>query len=136
MSQIQQSEIDGIRRRCWRRLSVGICLLSVVVGAVGCHREHYRRQADRDAYRLIEEKVNDPRWALPRVDISVDPRSRMFDPFDPDHEPMPVDDHLLGALQAGMPNCSGVALGLDRLLMCALELEDIDQVLGFSLGRV
>jgi lysyl-tRNA synthetase class 2 len=51
-------------------------------------------------------------------------------------QPMPVDDYLLGALQSGLPACSGVALGLDRLLMCALQLDDIDQVIGFSLGRV
>jgi len=51
-------------------------------------------------------------------------------------QPMPVDDYLIAALQAGLPPCSGVALGLDRLLLCALELDDIDQVIGFSLGRV
>lgn len=50
--------------------------------------------------------------------------------------PMPVDQALLGALQHGLPACSGVALGLDRVLMCSLGLDDIDQVLGFSLARV
>jgi len=51
-------------------------------------------------------------------------------------QPMPVDDYLIGALQSGLPACAGVALGLDRLLMAALQLDDIDQVIGFSLGRV
>jgi len=50
--------------------------------------------------------------------------------------PMPVDEALLGALEHGLPQCSGVALGLDRVLMCQLGLEDIDQVLTFSLARV
>jgi len=50
--------------------------------------------------------------------------------------PMPVDEALLGALQSGMPDCSGVALGLDRVLMCALGVEDIDEVLSFSLARI
>jgi lysyl-tRNA synthetase class 2 len=50
--------------------------------------------------------------------------------------PMPVDEALLGALHHGMPECSGVALGLDRVLMCALDLDDIDEVLSFSLARI
>ena len=50
-------------------------------------------------------------------------------------QPMRVDKALLDALGA-MPECSGVALGLDRVLMCALGLEDIDGVLNFSLPRV
>ena len=49
---------------------------------------------------------------------------------------IPVDEALLGALQHGIPDCSGVALGLDRVLMSALSLEDIDQVLSFSLARI
>lgn len=51
-------------------------------------------------------------------------------------QPMPVDDALLGALESGLPPCSGVALGLDRLLMCDLGLDDIDAVLNFSLSRL
>jgi len=44
---------------------------------------------------------------------------------------LPVDERLLAALQAGMPPCAGVALGVDRLLMVALGLERIDQVWAF-----
>ncbi|HLR87930.1 MAG TPA: EF-P lysine aminoacylase EpmA [Wenzhouxiangella sp.] len=45
---------------------------------------------------------------------------------------MPVDEHLLAALAAGMPECSGVALGVDRLLMLALGARAIDEVVSFA----
>lgn len=44
---------------------------------------------------------------------------------------MPTDERLLAALPA-MPPCSGVALGVDRLLMVLLGKKDIKQVLTFS----
>lgn len=47
-----------------------------------------------------------------------------------------VDKHFLSALESGLPDCSGVALGLDRLLMLSLDTDDIDQVLAFSLPRI
>ncbi|WP_246480539.1 EF-P lysine aminoacylase EpmA [Motiliproteus sediminis] len=47
----------------------------------------------------------------------------------------PSDPHLVAALRAGMPACAGVALGVDRLLMLALELDHIDQVLAFPIAR-
>ncbi len=48
---------------------------------------------------------------------------------------VPIDLSFLGALQHGLPECAGVALGLDRLLMLRLGVDDIDQVLSFSLQR-
>jgi lysyl-tRNA synthetase class 2 len=48
---------------------------------------------------------------------------------------IPVDRHLLAALEAGLPECSGVALGVDRLLMALLKLDRIDAVLAFSDDR-
>jgi len=66
--------------------------LLVLVAQTGCHRSFYRRQADTDANRLIQEKSLDPHWSLPNYTIEVDPRSRMFDPFSLDHLPMPTDD--------------------------------------------
>lgn len=45
------------------------------------------------------------------------------------------DLKFIAALQQGLPDCSGVALGLDRLLMLVLGCSDIDQVLSFSISR-
>jgi len=47
----------------------------------------------------------------------------------------PIDSRLVEALQHGLPECSGVALGVDRLLMCVLELDRIDAVLAFPQAR-
>lgn len=47
----------------------------------------------------------------------------------------PYDRPLVEALQSGMPDCAGVALGLDRLLMLTLGLTSIDQTLSFPADR-
>ncbi|MBC8212319.1 MAG: EF-P lysine aminoacylase GenX [Gammaproteobacteria bacterium] len=41
----------------------------------------------------------------------------------------PVDEDFLQALEQGLPDCAGVALGLDRLLMVLLELNAMSAVL-------
>jgi len=43
-----------------------------------------------------------------------------------------LDEHLLAALSAGLPDCAGVALGLDRLLMVLSGIDNIDNVIVFS----
>ncbi|MCA0937760.1 elongation factor P--(R)-beta-lysine ligase [Vibrio alginolyticus] len=45
--------------------------------------------------------------------------------------PQPIDYHLIAALESGLPDCAGVALGVDRLIMLALGCEHIDQVTAF-----
>jgi lysyl-tRNA synthetase class 2 len=47
----------------------------------------------------------------------------------------PIDMSLIGALEHGLPDCSGVALGVDRMLMSLLKLDHIDSVLAFSTDR-
>jgi lysyl-tRNA synthetase class 2 len=48
---------------------------------------------------------------------------------------MPVDELLLRAMDAGLPQCSGVALGIDRLMMLALQKQDISEVIAFSINN-
>ncbi|ACR67635.1 elongation factor P--(R)-beta-lysine ligase [Edwardsiella ictaluri] len=47
----------------------------------------------------------------------------------------PIDEHLLAALEHGMPDSSGVALGVDRLIMLALSAERLSEVIAFSVDR-
>ncbi len=48
---------------------------------------------------------------------------------------VPLDEAFLAALEAGLPDCAGVALGVDRLVMLAAGLSDIREVLAFDYGR-
>ncbi|HAI2374018.1 TPA: elongation factor P--(R)-beta-lysine ligase [Escherichia coli] len=47
----------------------------------------------------------------------------------------PIDQNLIDALKVGMPDCSGVALGVDRLVMLALGAETLAEVIAFSVDR-
>lgn len=50
-------------------------------------------------------------------------------------EAVPMDEHLLQALSAGLPDCAGIALGLERLQMVLGQHDHIDQVLSFNDAR-
>ncbi len=49
--------------------------------------------------------------------------------------PLPWDEHLIDALTHGLPDCSGVALGVDRLLMVLQGLDTLKQTLAFPIDR-
>lgn len=46
-----------------------------------------------------------------------------------------IDHHFLAALETGLPPCSGVALGFDRLLMIKAKTKRIDDVISFPANR-
>ena len=50
-------------------------------------------------------------------------------------ERVPLDERFLEALEAGLPACAGVAVGLDRLLMALSGATSIEQVMAFPVDR-
>lgn len=68
-------------------------LLLLPLLATGCKKpSFYRRQADADAYCMIDQKAAVLGEEPGDYRINIDPRSRMYDPNNPDCEPMPPDD--------------------------------------------
>jgi lysyl-tRNA synthetase class 2 len=47
----------------------------------------------------------------------------------------PIDYRFVDALQNGLPECSGVAVGIDRLLMLAMNKSTIAEVLTFTIDE-
>ena len=48
---------------------------------------------------------------------------------------MPIDERFLSALKHGIPDCAGVAMGIDRLCMLASGCESIAEVLSFAYDK-
>jgi len=49
---------------------------------------------------------------------------------------MPIDENLLAALEAGMPDCSGVAVGFDRVMVLAAGTGNISEAMTFGFDRI
>src|SRR5580658_565578 len=77
-----------LHRHALAAAAVGIALLV----ANGCSRNFWRSQADFDSLNLLEQKQFDTRWDIPRTTVDADPRSRFYDPYNLDFEPLPPDD--------------------------------------------
>lgn len=74
-------------------------------------------------------ELTDPQEQRRRFDADNELRRRSGKPE------IAMDEALIAALEEGLPECSGVALGLDRLLMLKLGVEDISDVLTFPFER-
>ena len=48
---------------------------------------------------------------------------------------LPYDRLFIEALKRGMPKCSGVAVGLDRLIMIALKKSSLEEVIAFPYNK-
>jgi len=51
-------------------------------------------------------------------------------------QPMPLDKRMIAALEHGLPDCAGVAVGIERLLMVLTGTNHINDVLAFDFSRV
>jgi len=72
-----------------------LCLIALAAslgGNAGCSRQHYRKKADQEVYSVLRQGNTDPRWKVNDYRITPDAASRMYDPYNPDREPMPTDD--------------------------------------------
>ena len=64
-----------------------------------------------------------------RFDMDIESRLRDGKPF------VGKDKKFIDAIEAGLPPCAGIAIGVDRLLMGMLGSASIDEVMSFSWPR-
>lgn len=74
-------------------------------------------------------ELNDPIEQRRRFENNIAKREAM------NLKPLPVDEFFLAALAHGLPDCAGVALGVDRLVMIATNAPMIHDILSFDIRR-
>ncbi|MGE0376653.1 MAG: EF-P lysine aminoacylase EpmA [Planctomycetaceae bacterium] len=75
------------------------------------------------------QELTDPAELRERFAAQSQKRSRAGLPA------LPVESRLLTAMEAGLADCAGVALGFDRLLMALLGAPSLDDVIAFPFDR-
>ena len=75
-------------------------------------------------------ELTDPEEQLRRFENDLQQRKKASRPT------VPLDQRFLESLQEGIPPSSGMALGLDRLLLWLTGVKNIQQVLSFSWDEV
>lgn len=68
-------------------------------------------------------ELTDPEVQRKRFEADMDFKERVYGVR------YPIDEDFLAALEHGMPECAGIAMGLDRLAMLCSGAEEIEQVL-------
>lgn len=71
-------------------------------------------------------ELTDPVEQRRRFEADINKRNQM------NRDVVPIDESLLAALTSGLPDCAGVALGVDRLLMIVVGAKSIDEVISFT----
>ena len=95
---IQQLGRVGLLAACWTMHG-------------GCTRQQYRCKTDNEVYHILDEKrAQSCEQGAAQIRIELDPRSRMFDPFNPDRPPMPEDDPQANRLMRCVDKKAGYPL--------------------------
>ena len=120
--------------RIERRLGVGrptiLCEYPIGMAALARAKPGDPRVAERcELYACGVELANafgeltDPRIQRERLQADMDEKERLYGVR------WPIDDDFLAALEHGLPDCAGIALGFDRLVMLATGATRIEDVL-------
>jgi lysyl-tRNA synthetase class 2 len=75
------------------------------------------------------QELTDPQELRERIVVQQSRRRREGS------RPLPPESLLLAAMEAGLPQCSGVALGFDRLMMAAVGAQSLAEVIAFLFDR-
>ena len=74
-------------------------------------------------------ELADPQEQRARFESDLAERGRRGQPS------RPLDERFLASLEEGLPDCAGVALGFDRLVMTALSLGSVEEAMAFPIER-